>query len=512
VRLALLLGASVALVLTGCSGADPGAGPAPTTPSAPASPSPSDPGVAPDLARYYEQQPSWQPCGDAAECATIEVPLDYDDPAGTTIEIAVLRVPANDSGRRIGSLVVNPGGPGSSGVDYAAAADLIVSPAVRRVYDVVGFDPRGVGASTPLECVSDAELDESFGESDPTPDTPQEVAELLAGSAQFRDGCQRESAELLPHVGTTNVARDLDVLRAVLGDQRLNYLGKSYGTSIGVEYARQFPQRTGRLLLDGAVDPTLTDRDVLLGQAAGFELALSRFVEACLADGCALGSTSDQVVEGVQRVLAVTDTAPIPTATRPLTQGLALYGIIGPLYWPADQGYPLLEQGLEQALAGDGTLLLQLADVYLQRNPDGTYATNQWDAYTPVSCLDRPGTATPADVESELATFEAASPVFGESLAWGLVACTDWPVASDGLPAPVGAGDAPPIVVVGTTGDPATPYAWAESLATQLETGVLLTYDGTPHTAYRKGSACIDSAVDSYLLDGVVPADGTRCR
>lgn len=503
--------AAAALLLSACGAADEPQSLPTGSPSGASPPGPSSAPSAGPLERFYSQEVEWEPCQDGRECATVEVPLDYDDPAAGSIELALLRVPASAQGSRVGTLFVNPGGPGALGTDYAAAADVIVSPDVRRVYDVVGFDPRGVGGSTPVECVSDAELDESLSDGDQTPDTPDEVDELVSGAQAFRQGCLASSADLLPHVGTQDVARDLDILRALVGDERLTYMGKSYGTSIGVEYLRQFPQNAGRLLLDGVVDPALSAQDLLLGQAAGFEVALSRFVQACLDDGCALGSSADDVTASIATLLERLDASPLPTAGRPLTEGLALYGMIGPLYWPSGQGYPLLEDALAQAQAGDGTGLLALADIYLQRNPDGTYASNQWDVFTPVSCLDRPSDATPQDVRDVLPAFEEASPLFGESLAWGLLACTDWPVESEGLPAPVPAAQAPPVLVVGTTGDPATPYEWAVSLATQLEPAVLLTYEGTPHTAYRKGSGCIDAAVDAYLLDGVVPADGKRC-
>ncbi len=509
------MGVAIAgLLLPACSGADDPQGVPTSSPSGSPDAQPlstSSPAVDP-LERFYSQEVEWKPCGDGRECATVEVPLDYDAPEEGSIELALLRVPARAGGSRVGTLFVNPGGPGALGTEYAAAADVIMSPEVRRVYDVVGFDPRGVGGSTPVECVTDAELDESLGDGDQTPDTPEEVDELVSGAEAFREGCLASSADLLPHVGTQDVARDLDILRAVVGDERLTYMGKSYGTSIGVEYLRQFPENAGRLLLDGVVDPTLDAQDLLLGQAAGFEIALSRFVQDCLGDRCTLGSSAAEVTASIAALLDRLDESPLPTSGRPLTEGLALYGIIGPLYWPAGQGYPLLEGALAQAQAGDGTALLALADVYLQRNADGTYASNQWDVFTPVSCLDRPSDATPADVEDVLPTFEEASPLFGESLAWGLLACTDWPVESEGLPAPVRAAQAPPVLVVGTTGDPATPYEWAVSLAEQLESGVLLTYEGTPHTGYRKGSGCVDAAVDAYLLDGVLPAEGKRCR
>lgn len=475
-----------------------------------ATPAAGNPSVAPGLEGFYGQTLEWRGC-EGGECATLEVPLDYDDPGARTIEVELLRVPATNQANRLGSLVVNPGGPGSSGIDYARAADAIVSPQVRAAYDVVGFDPRGVGRSTPVECVTDAQLDASFNEGDPTPDTPQEVDDLVAGTVEFRQGCERRSSDLVAHVGTADVARDLDVLRAALGDERLAYLGKSYGTSIGAEYARQFDDRVGRLVLDGVLPPGLSQTEVTLGQAGGFELALSRFVEACVQGSCRLGSTSQQVLDVVTEVLDAADDEPIATSTRPLTQVLAFYGILGPLYRPAEQGYPALEDALAQARDGDGTSLLLLADTYLGRASDGTFPTNQWDVFTPVTCLDRPGELTPDDVRALLPEFEAVSPRFGEVLVWGLLSCTDWPVPSDGLVAPVPAPQAPPILVVGTTGDPATPYEWAVDLAAQLDSGVMLTFDSTPHTAYRKGSACVDSTVDAFLVEGVVPAEATRC-
>lgn len=483
--------------------------PEPTPAVTPVATAESSSGVEPDLESFYAQTLDWQGC-DQGECATLEVPLDYDDPQGPTIEVAVLRSPATDQANRLGSLVVNPGGPGASGVEYAARADSIVTPRLREFYDIVGFDPRGVGQSTPLECVTDEQVDESLNESDPTPDTPEEVDELLAGAAEFLAGCQRTSADLLPHVGTQDVARDLDVLRAALGDDRLSYLGRSYGTSIGAEYARLFDDRVGRLVLDGALPPGLSERDVLLGQAEGFEQALTSFAADCVEGSCSLGTTQAEVLEAVDRVLSAADDQPIATSSRPLSLSLATYGILLPLYWTPDQGYPPLEAALAQALGGDGSGLLQLADTYLGRSPDGTFPGNQWDVFTPVACLDRPGSATPDEVVAQLPEFEAASPRFGESLAWGLISCTDWPATSDGLPAPVEASDAPPILVVGTVGDPATPYEWAVDLAGQLDSGVLLGFEGA-HLAYLRGSECVDAAVDDYLIEGTVPADGTRC-
>lgn len=504
-----LVAALLCCAVAACS--TPQATPAPTPAPTPASSS-SVTSTPDALEPYYSQSVEWEACDGGFECTAVEVPLDYADPSGPSIEIALLRAAATDPDGRIGTLFVNPGGPGSPGTTYATGADQIVSSDVRAAYDVVGFDPRGVGRSTPVRCLSDAELDEALTTGDSTPDTPDEVEALVAGVTEFSDGCLSMSPDLLPHVGTVDVARDLDILRAAVGDDRLHFLGKSYATSIGIDYLRQFPERGGRVVLDGLVDPALTAEEFALGQASGFELALSRFADACTQGPCSLGETPADVIEAVDDVLATTEASPLPTSSRPLTEGLAFYGILFPLYYPAGQGYPALERALSSALDGDGTDLLILADTYLDREPDGSYPTNQWEVINAVSCLDRPSDATPEDVEALLPAFRQASPTFGEALAWGVLGCTGWPVASDGLPAPVEAPTAPPVLVLGTTGDPATPYEWAVAVADQLDTAALVTFEGTSHLAYRKGSACVDEAVDTYLLDGSVPEDETRCE
>ena len=504
--LSVLLGC-LAVLLSGCTALTASPSPEPTAPPPPeVSSDPPSP-----LEGYYAQRIAWEPCQDGFECGTVEVPLDYADPLGDSIGLALLRSVATNPQERIGSLVVNPGGPGGSGVDYAMRSDTIVSPAVREVYDVVGFDPRGVARSEPVECVTDAEFDDSLNTEDTTPDTAQEVAAYLEGIAEFQAGCLARSPDLLPHVGTADVARDLDIIRSALGEDVLTYLGASYGTSIGAEYAHQFPARVGRLVLDGALDPALTEREVLLGQAVGFEQSLAAFAADCVARDCPLGDTEQQVLDSTGVALDRADEQPIQTSTRPLTQILAVYGVIAPLYLPAAQGYPALEAGLTAALDGDGSVLLGLADAYLRRAPDGSFPDNQWDVIQPVSCLDRPSQATVADVRAALPEFEQASPRLGETLAWSLLGCTGWPVPSPGLTAPVRGVGAAPILVVGNTGDPVTPYAWAESLADQLESAVLLTYQARQHLAYREGSTCVDAAVDGFLLAGTVPPSGTTC-
>jgi pimeloyl-ACP methyl ester carboxylesterase len=375
----------------------------------------------------------------------------------------------------------------------------------------VGFDPRGVGESTPIDCLSDDELDD-FVAADASPDDEAEIAELQAQSEALGAGCLERSGDLLPHVSTVDVARDLDVLRAVLGDEQFTYLGKSYGTSIGATYAELFPERVGRMVLDGAMDPALPREQVALGQADGFERALRAYLDECLADDCPLGRTLGEAQVTLDNLLAVIDAQPLPAGdeSRPLTQSLAVLGIGYPLYLRADVGYPALTEALTAALAGDGSPLLTLADLYLHRDEEG-YQGNLNEAFYAVSCLDRPDTFTVAEVQQAEDRFADVSPVFGPYLAWSGLPCTIWPVEATAAPGPLTAEGAAPILVVGTTGDPATPYEWAVSLADQLASGVLLTYEGFVHTAYRKNNDCVDDAVDRYLIEGEPPEDGLVC-
>jgi pimeloyl-ACP methyl ester carboxylesterase len=497
---------AVLILVPACSPDQPAADRDPTSTPSPAETEDIDPALAP----FYTQQLDWADCDGEYECTTVEVPLDYAAPDGEVIELAVLRQPATGDDR-IGSLLVNPGGPGASGTEYARAGP--VNDDVAERFDIVGFDPRGVGESAPLDCLDDAALDD-FVETDGSPDDAAEITLLQEQATTLVTGCTDRSGEMLPHVGTDNVARDLDILRAALGDEVLYYRGASYGTDIGAEYAELFPDRVGRLVLDGAVDPTLTGEEFLLGQAAGAERALTAYLQACAAaEDCPLGQSAAEARSTLLDLLAVIDATPLPAGddARPLTQSLAILGIVLPLYLSPDEGYPLLDLALERALAGDGSALLLLADQYLRRNADGTYRGNLNEANSAVNCVDRPWEKDVEAIAAGIPAFEQASAVFGPYLGWSGLVCAQWPVPPTPS-APVTAAGAAPILVVGTTGDLATPYEWAEALADQFESGVLLTYDGSGHTAYRKGSTCIDDAVDTYLIDGTVPEDGLRCE
>ena len=475
---------------------------------------PGEPATDPAYERFYSQTPEWAQCGEGLECTSVTVPVDWEAPEGRTIELAVVRMPATDADARIGSLLYNPGGPGASGTaPVEQFGESLVTREVRAAYDLVGFDPRGVGDSAPVDCLSDLEMDDYLAY-DIEADTAAGLADLERVAAEFVAGCQADAGALLAHVDTPSAARDMDVLRAALGDERLTYLGKSYGTLLGASYAKQFPQRVGRLVLDGAMDPANGYDEVLLGQAGGLELALRNYLQACLegatSEDCPLRGSVDDAAAQVQQVIAQAEERPLTTdSDRELTVTLAVTGIITPLY--EDAAWPLLDAALAAALSGDGTTLLELADLYADRAEDGSYDSNLLEAFAAVNCLDYEVDDSPEAMralEEELAT---ESPTFGRYLAYGEVTCGMWPHPPVRDAEPIAAAGAAPILVVGTTGDPATPYQWSEALASQLESGRLLTWEGEGHTAYTRGSRCVDAAVDGYLLDGVLPGEGATC-
>lgn len=490
--LAVLVGA---LVLAGCS-ADP---------SAPATSQPL-PEVPAELVTYYEQELAWEDCGDGLECADVRVPLDYDDPDAAEITLAVQRLPAEDP--TAGSLLVNPGGPGVPASDLLVGAPERFSQDLLAAFDVVAVDPRGVGASTPVDCVDDAELDAILSDSSGTDDPSAYQAE----AAELAGACAASTGPLIAEVDTVSAARDMDVVRHLLGEARLDYLGYSYGTYLGAVYAETFPDRTGNLVLDGAMDPTVSLHETTLAQATAFEDALHAYVEHCLgAESCPLSGTVEDGVDQVATLLDVTADTPLPTADgRPLTSALALSGILLPLY--DDAYWPVLSQGLTQAMVdGDGSTLIALADAYVGRGPDGTYANNQVEANWAITCLDH-GAGDPATWEADAAELTEAAPTFGPLLAYGEVLCAAWPGNPAGTRGePIAAVGAPPVMVIGTTGDPATPYEWSVALADQLESGFLVTYEGEGHTAYGRSNPCVTTAVDAFLVDGTVPAEGLTC-
>ncbi|QMU74690.1 alpha/beta hydrolase [Streptacidiphilus sp. PB12-B1b] len=465
-----------------------------------------------DLQRYYTQKLQWSPCDSGFQCATMKVPLDYADPAAGDITLGLAKSPAAGNGhKRLGSLLINPGGPGGSAVEYAEYAAQTYPAPVRDAYDFVGVDPRGVGRSTPVTCLTNRQMD-AFTAVDTTPTTQAQIDRLVAADKEFAQGCEQKSGKLLAHVSTVDAARDMDVVRALLGDPRLNYLGKSYGTFLGATYAGLFPSRVGTMVLDGAMNPSLSALQLDSQQAGGFETAFNAFARDCVShSGCPLGRTAAAADTGLDTLFTSLSARPLPTGQpRMLDEALGMTGVIAAMY--DQEQWPQLRAALSQAERGNGAGLLALSDQYYERDPSGQYS-NLMYANAAVDCLDLPTAATdPQQVEQQLPAYQAASHQFGASLAWSGLTCAYWPVKATGEPHTIPARGAAPILVVGTTRDPATPYAWAQALAAQLDSGTLLTYNGDGHTAYARGSSCVDTAVNTYLLTGRTPPKGTVCR
>ena len=473
---------------------------------------PTDPAEDPAYEAYYSQQIEWGPCedvdADGAECGTITVPMVWNDPEAGDIEIAVGRLAAD--GEPKGSLVTNPGGPGGSGVNFLPSAEILISPEVRASYDVIGFDPRGVNRSEGIECLDDAETDEYLAA---TGDPAAEDASALAEEwgARVAEACEANSGDVLPYLDSYSAARDMDVLRAALGDEELDYLGYSYGTYLGASYAELHPERVGRFVLDGAIDPDMSMDEFSAGQAEGFEHATEAFLARCLeaGDSCPFRGDEAEAKEQLLSFFESVDETPLDTGDpeRPLTGALARSAVLTLLYDDAQWEYG--REALAAAMNGDGSQLLYIADLSSERRYDGTYRTNAAFAITAVNCLDHPGVADEQWVEQEAERLAEEFPTFGPML--GGDGCAEWPEEPVREPAPITAEGAGPILVVGTTGDPATPYAWSEELASQLDDATLLTYEGEGHTAYGRSGGCIEEQVDAYLLEGTVPEQGLRC-
>jgi pimeloyl-ACP methyl ester carboxylesterase len=378
-------------------------------------------------------------------------------------------------------------------------------------FDIVGFDPRGTGASSPVDCLSDPDLD-AYVAADPAPDTSAERADYLQDIDDFGAGCAEKSGAVAAHVSTVEAARDMDVIRAALGESTLDFFGASYGTKLGATYAELFSKKVGRFVLDGAVDPTLDKRDDTMQQAVGFETALTAYVENCVetVDSCFLGDSVDEGLTRIQDFLDQVDAEPLPGSDdRELTIGNAFYGIALPLY---NRDYwILLSQGLKAGLDGDGSVLLQLSDLYAQRSSGGGYANNLMESLPTINCLDDPSAITTEQLPAAIADFEQASPTFGDVFAWSLLGCSGFKARASEKPPTGHAEGAAPIVVIGTTRDPATPMAGAVHLADDLASGVLIRRDGDGHTGYNAGNDCVDHAVEDYLVDGTVPEDGLSC-
>jgi pimeloyl-ACP methyl ester carboxylesterase len=469
------------------------------------------------------QPVSWGPCrpasggGEAmpipggAQCGKIAVPVDYSKPDGAQATLALIRFPAR--GDKIGSLIINPGGPGESGIEAAASLVEGLPPEVRQRFDLVGFDPRGVGSSTPaLWCNSDEDNDRL--RADPQVDySPEGVERIETVTKEFVQRCvDKMGNDFLANVGTASVAKDLDALRAALGDEKLNYLGYSYGTRIGAAYAEAYPDKVRAMILDGAVDPNADPIQADIDQAEAFQKAFNDYAADCAKDAdCPLGTDPAKAVSVYRDLVDPLVDKPMKTKDpRGLSYGDAIVGTVMALYSP--NLWRHLTQGLTEMTTGRGDTMLALADMYMRRDAQGHYS-NATDARIAVNCVDQPPIMDRQKVIEEDRRLREVAPFmsYGEFTGYApLSTCAFWPVPPTSEPHTVSAPGLPPVLVISTTGDPATPYQAGVDLAKQLG-GAMLTFKGTQHTVAFQGEQCVDDYVAAYLIDLKLPADGATC-
>ena len=511
-----------------CLGVGAGAVPAAAVPAAGPVPAATKAAVPKGLESFYGQKVEWYDCVATAgveksadktgfQCAKVKVPLDYSQPGGQTIEIAMKKHLATGSVRQ-GTLFVNPGGPGYSGVDMVESNETQFSPTLNQAYDIIGFDPRGVGSSTAITCTSDTEVT-AMAEAAPVTAGDgatafeQRAAAISAQFKQFEASCAANTkpAELLDHVDTVSVARDLDVLRALSGDQKLNYTGFSYGTYLGATYAELFPANTGRMVLDGALDPSLTYNERRQGQALGFERALRNYVAWCQSgQNCPLTGDTDAGVKQIGDVFTSANQSPVPSSdpNRPVT-GEDMKQVISLLLYSPETSWGTGNEALAQVINEHDASIFRTILSRLDAQP--VVSTG---AMIGTNCLDY-------RVEGDMATWKAQSeeleriaPRFATIAEAGDLGCQAWGHTGTQPPKALHAKGAAPILVIGTTGDPATPHEWAVALADQLDSGQLLTWEGNGHTAYANSGhgPCVTKAVDTYLLTGTMPKKGLTCH
>jgi pimeloyl-ACP methyl ester carboxylesterase len=482
------------------------------------------------LDKFYDQKLTWADCAPYAtgkqsqdafrapdvECARLTVPLDYTRPQGDTITVGVLRHKALDPANRIGSLVMNPGGPGGSGMEAAARlVPVTANNAIGLRFDLVGFDPRGVGASQPqVHCLTDAERDQDRANHPGDGTSPASTTVWAAEARDFASKCVQRTqhgTDMLANVGTRDVVKDVDVLRAALGDAKLSYLGYSYGTQIGYSYAEAYPRNVRALVLDGAIDPAESEPDSLVVQGEGFTRSFGLFAAACAKHaGCAVGPEPTRAVDTFENATRPLLNVPAEAGGgRKLSYDDAMTGVVEAMY--SEQSWPMLNSALNRLRVGDGSQLLQLADAYYERGADGHYSSLQ-DAYYAVRCVDNPHETDPAAIAATDQRMLAAAPFLGGGRPdqGELDICASWPVPTTSQPHRPSLPGVPPPLVISTVNDPATPYQAGVNLANEMGGG-LLTFDGAQHTAFLHGNPCVDVNGLAYLVDGTLPSPGTHC-
>jgi pimeloyl-ACP methyl ester carboxylesterase len=502
-RKAIALGLALVLALSGCA-----AEPAQVfTPQA-------DDQIPAELAEFYSQTIDWRSCGEHTFCGTVVVPADYFNVSGDKLKLALAYHEASVA-KPLGSIIFNPGGPGSSGVDWIVDSwNQLGTAKLQKNFNLVGFDPRGVGQSEPrVTCLPAKQMDSFlYDASGAAVDSVAELDYSVAKLKNFVAACEKNTGPNLGKIDTVSAARDLDIIRAVFGEKQITYLGFSYGTLLGVTYASLFTDRVGKMVLDGAIDPTMSDEEQNLGQLHGFDLALTNYLTECLdSQDCPFTGSLASAKKKLAALLLQTETKPLPTDSgRELSIWGMITGMIMPLY--SSDWWPALSQGLQEALDGDGTTLLTLADSYNDRNDSGGYESNITEANIAISCLDARQSSDPVKVKANNEKVLATGSVFARYWLDGYLGCAGWPYPLAERPSDYSAKGSNPILVVGTKGDPATPYDQAVSLAQNvLANGHLITYNGEGHTAYGGASQCVNDAVDDYFFKNVVPTEDPDC-
>jgi len=493
----------VALLLAGC---------AVPSRSVPVTNSP----VSSALAPFFDQTLSWSDCGASTQCATISAPIDWDNPGQGDMTLALARLPAPAATRQ-GSVLMNPGGPGASGVDFVVGSgEYAATQRLREHFDIVSWDPRGVGASTRVTCLPDAQKDSLLYRTwNARYGTQAWVSELTKAEKSFVDACVANTGPLLGFVDSQSTAHDMDLIRALLGETTLNYLGYSYGTYFGAHYAELFPDRVGRFVLDGATDPTRGGLDGITNQMAGFDSAMTAFLRDCASrDQCPLGRDLATEKKTLKTLIASLDSRKLPSDdSRVMDVATLGTAIASALYSQSD--WPQLSTMFAELQAGNALPAFALADLYNGRSL-GSYADNSFEVYTATLCLDSNFQSDSSSTVQGIQAIDKAAPLVGAVLSYDDyaqldVACSLWPYPAKKQPVSFSAVGANPIMVVGTTNDPATPYRDAQALAGQLSSGFLVTRRGEGHTAYAGGNECIDTTVDSYFISGAIPATDPNC-
>jgi pimeloyl-ACP methyl ester carboxylesterase len=453
------------------------------------------------LEDYKSQELNWRDCYDGFECSSFKVPVNYAKVDNQSFTLKVLRHNAIDQKNKLGSIVVNPGGPGGSATLYAYNAEYILSKEINKKYDVVGFDPRGINESGEIRCLTDEEEDE-FLNADASDGKSANVAALSATSKDFADKCAKAAGKKLGHYSTLEAAKDMEILRLLLNEKKLNFLGKSYGTYLGTLYAALYPETVGRIVLDGAVSPNVSMRKQQLAQAVAFDKALNNF----------LATQKRFKLSDIKKLLSDADTNPMKGSDgRYASQSIAITAIATTLYDSGD-GWKDLKKMLNQAIVKrDPAEMFKQADDYNNRDSAGNYYSNQTDVSIIINCLDWKEPRTIEEITSDRGAFTKAAPIFGPYLYLAGLPCKYWKTEPQLPPMPLKNIDTSPVLVIGVTNDPATPYEWAEDLVKVFTNGKLLTLNGDGHTGHNQGNECVDSVVDSYFLTGKIGSEPLNC-